>query len=85
MSEQELVEMFNGTRPDVVCFAGRRETGDDVVRVIEGKRGVVGLDVSGTMVTEGSMPVIQSLPDLRWVSATDTPIEEWANGFSGRA
>ena len=85
MSEQDLVEMFNGTRPDVVCFAGRRETGDDVGRVIEGKRGVLWLDGSGMQLNEGPIPATQSLPDLRWVSAIDTPIEEWANGFSGRA
>ncbi len=73
-----LEEVVRGLRPHVLCLAGVRQAEDGHLGFLSAGSELIGLDLAGTAITGDLESILQRLTALEWVSATDTPLEEWA-------
>lgn len=59
-----------------INFRSRREIDDNMLKNLAGLDGVVGIDLSGTAVSDSGVEVLMSLPDLEYLQLGDTAISD---------
>ncbi len=69
-----LVETEHGLRIEAELSFQNRVVTDEKLEHLRGVDGIIGIDLSGTKVTDSGLAVLATLPDLRYLKLADTHV-----------